>query len=93
MKNCPKVKSSKPRSNEFRQMAIYVIPALKICLRMGRGGTEGGVKEKELRILKKKGRSRRKGEDDGEDPFYLTPHPGCGCSKLMSKMSKKKVQA
>ena len=40
--NSSKGKTSKSRSSECRQMAIYVIPALKMCLENVRGGTEGG---------------------------------------------------
>ena len=51
--NSPKGKTSKSRSNEFRQMDIYIIPALKICLENVRGGTEEEEqrrrKEKDLR--------------------------------------------
>lgn len=67
--NSSKGKTSKPRSNEFRQMAVYVILALKICLENVRGGTEGGGKRKSSDPEEEREEVEER-EDDGEDPLF-----------------------
>lgn len=67
--NSSKGKTSKSRSSECRQMAIYVIPALKMCLENVRGGTEGGGKRKSSDPEEEREEVEER-EDDGEDPLF-----------------------
>lgn len=44
--NSSEGKTNKSRSNECREMDIYIIPILKICLENVKEGTEEGEKDK-----------------------------------------------
>ena len=67
--NSPKGKTIKSRSNEFRQMDIYIIPVLEIGLENVKGGTEGGGKRK---ISDSEEESEEEREDDREGPSFDT---------------------
>lgn len=69
--NSPKGKTIKSRSNEFRQMDIYIIPVLKIGLENVKGGTEGGGKRK-ISDPEEESKEVEEREDDGEGPSFDT---------------------
>lgn len=60
--NSPKGKTSKSRSNEFRQMGIYIIPVLKICLENVKGG------KRKISDPEEESEEVEEREDDGEGP-------------------------